>query len=279
MAALCLATVLAPAAEPAVAWGEAGHWTIGEIAAHFLSPAAELEVERLLEPGPYDTLATAGYWADAHARLYRSYDDYLDRHFIDVDPAADTIDLARDCPGDCVLRAIDDLSRRLGDRGRPRWRRAQDFRFLVHFVEDVHQPLHVTHPDDRGGNLTSVVLLGEEMNLHSAWDYGFIELRLAALDDARGPMGSDVPAWREWAYELRLAIDREQREAWAAETDPVRWAEEGIEPARRLTFDVEDGAELGREDYDAALPVIERRVQMAAVRLATLLNRLFDEER
>jgi hypothetical protein len=87
-----------------------------------------------------------------------------------------------------------------------------------------------------------------------------------------------VPAWRRWAYELRLAIGPDDRRAWAAETDPMAWATEGIPLARRLTFDVRPGQELGEEYYAAAIPVIERRVEMAAVRLAALLDRLLTRE-
>lgn len=270
---ICLAAVPTSAS----AWGSAGHWAIGEIAWHLLGPEAEREVSLLLEPGPYDTLATAGYWADAHARLYRVYDDFLDQHYIDVDPAADTIDLARDCPEECVIRAIGSLAERLRDRSRYRWQRAQDFRFLVHFIEDVHQPLHVTHPDGRGGNRIDVTLFGEEMNLHAVWDWGLIEHRLAEIGEAEGA-SREIPAWRRWAYELRLAIDNDQRRLWAAATDPMIWATEGIRPAHELTFDVRPGQELGREYYETAMPVIERRIQMAAVRLAAFLDELFRED-
>lgn len=254
------------------AWGSNGHWAVGEIASHFLSPAAELEVALLLEPGPYDTLATAGYWADAHARLYRSYDEYQRRHYINVDPAAETVDLARDCPEDCILSAIELLAERLRDRSRPQWERAQDFRFLVHFVEDVHQPLHVVHPDGRGGSRTEVLLLGEEMNLHGAWDSGLIDRRLVDFRTPEGRSSREIPPWKQWAYELRLAIGQNDRRAWAAERDPTAWAVEGIAPSRELAFDVRSGEALGEDYYESAIPVIERRVQMAAVRLAALLN-------
>lgn len=273
-----LAVGLAAMPSVGLAWGSDGHRAIGEIASHYLSPEAEEKVALLLEPGPYATLAAAGYWADAHARLYRAYDEYLRRHYVNVDPSATAIDLARDCPEDCVLTAIGVLTERLRDLGRPRWERAQDFRFLVHFVEDVHQPLHVVHPDGRGGNRIEVTVYGEEMNLHSAWDWGLIEHRLEALEAARGGSSPSIPAWRQWAYELRLSIEPAQVREWSSEIDPVVWATEGIEPARELTFDVQTGDALDGAYYAAALPVVERRIQMAAVRLAALLNEVFSDD-
>ena len=267
-----LLAVLATVPSAVLAWGSDGHWAIGEIASHYLSPAAERQVSLLLEPGPYGTLAKAGYWADAHARLYRVYDEYLRRHYVNVDPSADSVDMARDCPEDCILTAIADLSTRLVDRSRPQWQRAQDFRFLIHFVADLHQPLHVVHPDGRGGNRTEVTLLGEETNLHSVWDSGLIERRLGAHSSW------DVAPWKQWAWELRSSIEPRERLQWEAITDPLDWAAEGIAPARRLTFDVESGAALGEGYYEEAIPLVERRIQMAAIRLATLLDNLLGED-
>ena len=269
---LPLLAVLLAVPSAALAWGSEGHWTIGEIASHYLSPAAEQEVSLLLEPGPYGSLAKAGYWADAHARRYSAYDDYLRRHYVNVDPSADDVDLARDCPEDCILTAIDTLSAGLLDRSRPQWQRAQDFRFLIHFVEDLHQPLHVVHPDGQGGNRTEVTLFGEETNLHSVWDSGLIERRLGARD----PGGA--PPWKEWAKELRSSIVPREQRLWASQTDPLDWAAEGIAPARQMTFDVASGAALGENYYQEAIPIIERRIQMAAIRLATLLNNLLGED-
>jgi hypothetical protein len=271
-------TALLSTPDGAAAWGSAGHRAIGEIASHYLTPRARLEVERLLEPGPYETLAAAGYWADAHARLYRAYDEYLRRHYVDVDPGADRIVLERDCPEDCILTAIDSLTGSLRQGEPPLWLRAQDFRFLVHFVEDLHQPLHVGHPDGRGGNLTDVLLFEEETDLHSAWDWGLIERRLEAFEEDGTLAADEVPAWQEWAHELRLEITPDEVESWSAPLDPLVWAHESLESARRLTFDVASGERLDEAYYAAALPLIEQRIKMAGVRLAALLNDIFDRD-
>src|SRR5690606_5001505 len=59
----------------------------------------------------------------------------------------------------------------LGDRSRPRAERLEALKFVVHFVGDVHQPLHAGHRDDRGGNRFQVNLRGEGTNLHAVWDH------------------------------------------------------------------------------------------------------------
>lgn len=260
----------------ALAWGPDGHRIIGEIASHYLIPRAGVEVERLLEAGRFDSLAEVGHWADSYARRFDSYDWAAKLHYVDVDPEASSFDAARDCPqGECVVGAIERFTTRLREPGVPLPDRREAFRFLVHFIEDVHNPLHVIHPDMSGGGLTPVTFLGEETELHELWDSLLIERRLRDLEAAGGDC---VEPWRRLAYELRLGIDDAERIAWAAETSPAAWADEGIAPARALTFDVEPGAELGEAYYAAAIPVVERRLQMAAVRLAAQLNRLLGGE-
>ena len=155
-----LLLVGALAATAATAWGRDGHRIIGEIAWYYLTPEARQEVEKLLEDGRYDTLGEAGNWADAYSRLFQTWDDRTTHHYVDIDPEADALDMERDCPEGCVVRAIRDLEAVLRDRGVPKWERTEALLFLVHFVEDIHQPLHVIHPDMTGGNETHVTLFG-----------------------------------------------------------------------------------------------------------------------
>ena len=261
---------------PAVqGWGGDGHRIVGEMASHFLTPEAEREVESLLESGAYDNLAAVGNWADSHARAYRSYDWALPLHYVPVDPAAGDIDLARDCPdGECVIAAIRRLSGLVADHSLPKWERAEHFRFLVHFIEDVHQPLHVVHPDGEGGNRTRVTLFGDKTNLHRVWDSGLIRRR---LDPYRGWSRFWIrkEPWKQWAWELRRDISREDYDTWTASLDPLDWAGEALAPSQELAFDIASGNALGDVYYEAALPTIDLQLRKAAVRLAATLNRVF----
>ena len=253
--------------EAASAWGRDGHRIVGEIASHYLTQDAEAAVEKLLSGARWGELAEAGNWADAHARLYRSFDEAIRLHYVNVDPEAGNVVIERDCPdGGCVLGAIESLRERLRDASRPRWERTEDLLFLIHFIQDAHQPLHVVHPDMRGGSRIQVLFLGEEMNLHRLWDSGIIGHRL-------GPGGD----WEDLAYTLRMEIDLDERDAWAASLDPATWATEILVPARELTFEVASGHELDRDYYEQALPVVEAQLQKAGVRLAMVLNEIFAE--
>jgi hypothetical protein len=255
------------------AWGSDGHRMIGEMAWHFLTPGAAREVEALLVEGTYDNLADVGYWADAHARSFDEYDWAITRHYIPTDPQAADIDLARDCKdGNCVVAEIARLTVLVGDHSLPIEERRDHFRFLVHFIEDVHQPLHIVHPDGEGGNRTRVTLFGRRTNLHSVWDSGLIRHRIERYQGSTDSGRVRVP-WKNWAYELRREISQNDFKAWTVSLDPLDWAQEGMAPSRELAFEVDD--ELGEEYYRKAIPVVDLRLRQAAVRLAATLNEIF----
>jgi hypothetical protein len=267
-------------ADAAFAWGRDGHRIIGEIAWHYLTPDARQEVEKLLEDGRYDTLGEVGNWADAYSRLFGTYDDRATDHYVDVDPEANAIDMARDCPEGCVVRAIRDLGAELRDRAAPKWERREALLFLVHFIEDIHQPLHVVHPDMTGGNETHVTLFGRPYRFHRVWDSGLIGRKLEEYERADEPTACrrrpwECGPWERWAHDLRFDIDETDAEAWQEDLAPESWANEVIEPSREITFIVEQGQALGEEYYRAAIPVVEEQLQKAAVRLAAVLNEIY----
>jgi hypothetical protein len=276
----CFVLVLLGSASSLTAWGRDGHRIVGEIAWHELDPVAEAEVQALLEPGLYDNLAELGNWADAHARSYREFDWAVTRHYIPTDPEAGDVVMARDCPegGDCIVAEIERLRELLTDQSIPVSKRAESLRFLVHFIQDIHQPLHVVHPDGEGGNRTRVTLFGgRETNLHSVWDSGLIRYRIAPY---RGTTRNHrvKEAWKWWAWELRLAVTPEDRKDWTASLDPLVWAHEALKPSRELAFDITSGTALGEEYYNAAIPVVDLQLRKAGVRLAAVLNEIFADD-
>lgn len=276
-----LVVVGALAATAAGAWGRDGHRIIGEIASHYLTPDARQEVEKLLEDGRYDTLGEAGNWADAFSRLFHTYDDRATHHYIDVDPASDAVEMARDCPEGCVIRAIHELEAIVRDRGAPKWERTEALLFLVHFIEDIHQPLHVVHPDMTGGNEVHVTLFGRRSSFHRVWDSGLIGRKLEEYERADEPTACghrpwECGPWMRWAHDLRVDIELSEAAAWGQDLDPESWANEVIAPSREWTFPVEQGQELGEEYYEAMIPAVSGQLQRAAVRLAAVLNEVFN---
>ncbi len=186
IAALC-------ASSHSLAWGNDGHKTIALIARHYIdqSPAVATKVDAILA-GPKDPdvgpeFAFQGTWAD------RFRDSSAPRraathnwHFVDVELDAPT-DKVTPCfnntlpasspafpgvPDDCAVNKINQFARELRDPATSAPERELALLFLLHFVGDIHQPLHAADNHDRGGNDVFVVLgkAKNGTNLHSYWD-------------------------------------------------------------------------------------------------------------
>ena len=162
LAALLLPVVLASHAPAGTAgWWDLGHRTVALVAETRLLPRTREAVRDLLGG---QSLADASVWAD-NIRQYRHDADPL--HYVNVPLAAAEYDSLRDCPnGRCIVAAIAADRRVLANPAASPLDRAEALRFLIHFLGDLHQPLHTTDDGDRGGNLRPVYLAGDSTNLH-----------------------------------------------------------------------------------------------------------------
>jgi hypothetical protein len=142
-------------------------------------------------------------------------------------------------------------------------------KLLGHWVGDIHQPLHVSFEDDRGGN--GVLVTGEcgVSNLHSTWDSCLV---LKAV-------GEDVG---EAATELLKTITPARIESWT-HSKPMDWANESFAIAEQAQtkYCIRQGAScdqlVGKVTTDAAyvvanIPIVQEQLQKAGVRLAHLLD-------
>jgi hypothetical protein len=168
----------------ASAFGPLGHRIVGLLAEHQLSPAATAQVKELLAGEPEPTLAGVSNWADQLRDTDPDRGKQTSRwHYVNFPRGDCNYAPARDCPdGQCVIAAINRNFLALADRGRSNAERAEALKFLVHFVADVHQPLHAGYRDDRGGNDFQISYRGDGWNLHSVWDSLIVDNR--HLDDA-----------------------------------------------------------------------------------------------
>lgn len=153
------------------AWGTEGHRVIAAAALPLLSPSAKAQVDRLLALEPGATLVSISTWADDSRTPATAKWHY-------VNLARDSgcrYDARRDCAeGACVVGAIERQAAVLASNA-PDDVRLDALKYVVHFVADVHQPLHAGFADDRGGNSTQLQAFGRGTNLHALWDTGLIE--------------------------------------------------------------------------------------------------------
>lgn len=259
LAAGTLALILTFVSTDALAWGAQGHRLVGRVAESRLTPAARAEVDRLLAGEPTPTLAGVAPWADE----LRAKDPGLGRrsarwHYINMGEDDCRYLPATQCQsGNCVVEALKAQTAVLGDRSRPDAERAQALKFVVHFMGDIHQPMHAGYGHDKGGNDFQVQYNGRGTNLHSLWDSGLLNTR--KLDD--DAYAKRLNALRKPAFSKRANINADAV-AWAEASCRIAIAP-GVYPASR---------KLGPEYTDTYLPVAERELRLAGERLAVLLN-------
>lgn len=244
------------------AWGSQGHEIVGELAERQLRPAARAELARLLSGEPKPTLAGVSNWAD-EVRAAESGTARTSRwHFINFKDGDCAYVPARDCPdGDCVVAAINRNFLALADRRRPDNERRDALKFLVHFIGDVHQPLHASPLDDRGGNDFQVNYHGKGRNLHGVWDALILQRSALSAPEytdllVRQPPLSADPTRRS----DRPAVD------WAVESCRIV-LNGNIYPRKHVVDDLY---------LDAHRALVEQRLRLAGGRLADMLNYALD---
>jgi hypothetical protein len=269
---------LALVAPKALAWGDDGHRVVGELAFRQLTPRAQAAVnEALTEPG-YESLAEAATWPDTFARRFPEYDPMKPFHYVNVDAKAQGYLQKRDCPNGCVVTALTQFVALL-ESGEPALslsERRRAIYWIAHFMGDIHQPLHIAHPDGKGGIVTLLKFFEapDKRNAHWIWDFGLIQRRPAPARPTSDAVATDQPEFRALADELFATITPAQRREFERNTSPEQIANEGLVLARKYAFltssDHVDAA------YEASRwPIVARQLQKAGVRLATVLNRAF----
>jgi hypothetical protein len=240
-----------PPERPAV-WYDEGHRLIARLAEERLRPRAAAAVRQLLGG---ERLAEAALWAD-RVRIARP--DTGPLHYVNIPLAAQAYVPARDCPeGRCIIAAIERNRRTLADSGASLPARAEALRFLVHFVGDLHQPLHTATDSDRGGNDRRVSFLGLPKNLHEVWDGELIE----------------ASGMNEEQYFAHLRRLMDSLDVAALERGTVAdWAMEGHRTAALQAYELPSTGAIDRAYVDANLPVVDRALVAAGVRLALVLN-------
>lgn len=222
-----LAVLLLGAAVSAHAWGRDVHRLVAELATERLTPAASAEVDRLLASEPGATLASIATWADEVRSPTIAAWHYV--NFRQGEPCVYTEAL---CPaGACVVAAIDRQAGVLASSAADD-HRLKALKYVVHFVADLHQPLHAGFFEDRGGNRFQVQAFGRGTNLHAVWDTGLIEnwpggLEALTAEVRRSGMAHEQATTRQWAehscrivaspefYPLGHKLDENYRRQWS----------------------------------------------------------------
>ncbi|MBA2405930.1 MAG: S1/P1 nuclease [Bdellovibrionales bacterium] len=241
-----------------MAWGPEGHRIVGQIGEDQLSITAKKEIEKLI---PGQSLASVSNWADS----IKSKPEWVQTkpwHFVDV-PDDQTYETAPHDPHGDIITAITEMVGVLKSPTATLLTKQQALMFIVHFVGDIHQPLHVGRPSDRGGNDIKVIFLGKNMNLHSLWDSGMISTQdMDYLEYARYLQGQDFLNFSFSAIDIPLDLIVDEAMA-------VR--------KQIYIFDVVKAGPIviGQGYPERNLETMNNRLLLGGKRLASLLNEVF----
>ena len=262
---------------PAAAWWEYGHETVARIAFDAAHPETRAALRKLMAKGalletpdcPVNTPEKLSYWPDCVKQLGDRYSYASPWHYQNVD-ICQPFDLKAPCKdGNCVSAQIERTARLLADPKVPVRERLIALAFLVHFVGDLHNPMHAGDRGDRGGNdvKANYGLVGGRTNLHGMWD-GYIAERAIST-----PPGG--------AQALLASVAPAERPAIAAGT-VEDWSREQWEVSRKFAYASLLGDPCGpkpdgRPTLDEAkvqslIPELRRGIIAGGLRLARLLD-------
>jgi hypothetical protein len=302
---------------PAFPWGCEGHKTVALIAERFISPSVRAQAEALLKQFPAavpnnpdfdcqpigtNPIADASIWAD---NVRAAPPDKGGRpetgpwHFLDIPIGTKSPDPRALCPDKgCILTALEQQFQILKAGGATK-ERADALRYVIHFVGDLHQPLHATTHNDQGGNCLPIGYLDQPtkihtnergsratINLHTVWDSGILksamhgksaaEFAEELLPDARaksaGMEGGSISDWILESFRYgEFVVYGNLPRLPAPSAEEVKQCTDGNLLQRN--FDL--GLKISPEYEKAAEPIVRLQIERAGVRLGRLLNEGF----
>lgn len=232
-----------------LAWGPKGQEITVQISEKFLSPQAKIKINKITKNASLSSFAT---WAD-QARNSPEWKQTAGWHYINVDDQGN-YDHSSEASPDEVLNAISycvkNFKSETSDDKKLIW-----LKFIIHFVGDIHQPMHIGRVEDRGGNSTQVQY-GRQMNLHYLWDTGLL--------DKRGYSVSQ--------YVSALQSQNRPTDMLNVSFDANKVIAENF-ALRKFIYSFSNGT-INKDYEKQGLQIVDDRLWVGGLRLASLLNEI-----
>ncbi|MET6991836.1 S1/P1 nuclease [Sediminicola arcticus] len=235
-------------------WGKTGHRTVGEVASQHLTGKAKRAIKEILKG---ESLALVSNYAD-DIKSDRSYSKYGPWHYVNYPMDKKYIEVVPSTYGDLV-KGIEICITIVKDENSSDEDRAFYLKMLVHFIGDLHQPLHAGREEDKGGNDIQLQWFGKGTNLHRVWDSNLID----EFGMSYTEIADNLPS-----------LSKEERNA-IQEGDVYDWVEESQDLAKEVYGSVEVGDKLGYEYSYKYTNTVRKQLQKGGLRLAKVLNDLF----
>lgn len=236
-------------------WSKTGHRVTGQIAQNHLTGKAKRALNDLLDG---HSLAFVSTYAD-DIKADRAYSKYSPWHYVNYPLGMHYVDSEKSEYGD-IITAIEECKTKIKDKNTPREERVFYLKMLIHFIGDLHQPMHASRAEDKGGNDIQVQWFGQGSNLHKVWDQNLIE--------------SYGMTYTELAHELNKVSKKEVKKM--QEGTIYDWVDESHTICGELYDSVKVGEKLGYQYAYNYNDLLFEQLQKGGLRLAKVLNDLFD---
>jgi len=239
-------------------WGYKGHQAVATIAENHLTPAAKAAIKDLLKN---QSLADIATWAD-EVRNEPAFKNTAGWHFVDLPSGLSFEQFNTEIKSqgeDNVYGAMQKARIVLTHPQSTKAQKIEALKFLVHFVGDAHQPMHVSHKEDKGGNTIQIRFDNQGANLHSLWD--------SKLIDHQGLTVAEMSKQYDKATTGEI-------KKWQTD-QPMQWLWESYQISSQLYNEVDKEKNLGDDYYNSHIQIVEQRIDQAGIRLAGVLNDIY----
>lgn len=241
--------------EDAVFWGKNGHRATGKIAEKYLTKRTKKSIDKLLKG---QSLAFVSTFAD-EIKSDRKYSKYYPWHYVNMDLDQNYQESEKNPEGDLVT-GINTCISVLKDKTSSDEDKAFHLKLLVHFIGDLHQPMHIGRKEDKGGNDIQVQWFGRGSNLHRVWDEHLIEDYDMSY--------TDLAANAE-------ELSKKQVEA-IEKGSVVDWVNEVHKLTKEVYNSVKVGENLRYRYSYLYFNTVRTQLQKGGIRLAKVLNDIYD---
>ena len=235
-------------------WGPTGHRATGKIAENHLTKTALRKIDKLLKG---QSLAFVSTYGD-EIKSDRRFDDFYTWHYVNM-PLDSNYEATEKNPKGDLVTGINKCISVLKDDNSSEEDKVFYLKLLVHFIGDLHQPMHIGRAEDKGGNTIQVQWFGKGTNLHRVWDENMIE------------------EWKMSYLELADNTEELSKEQIKSIQDGsiVDWVHDTHKLSKTTYASVEVGENLRYNYSYDHFGTVRKQLQKGGLRLAKLLNDIF----
>ncbi|QLE01835.1 S1/P1 nuclease [Galbibacter sp. BG1] len=235
-------------------WGQTGHRVVGEVAANNIKNSTKRKIEKLLGG---QSLAMVATYAD-DIKSDKRFKGFSPWHYVNFPFDKSYTDVTPSKEGDIVM-GIEKCISVIKDDNSSKEDKVFYLKLLIHFVGDLHQPLHVGRAEDKGGNDIQVQWFGDGSNLHRVWDSEMIDSYGMSYTE----LASNLPHYT-----------KAQKKAITAGS-LLDWVKESQTLAIQVYSSAEVGEKLGYRYMYNNFNTVREQLEKGGLRLAKVLDTIF----